>query len=85
MSKKIIKSGDTEVGKREFHSFKDPILFSESDIDKSKISNGVSSGENIYKYFIGYKDDDYEIKVPGIYGSRKILMKVYVRFFFIEV
>ena len=62
MSKKIIKSGDIEVGKREFHSFKDPILFSESDIDKLKISKRVSSGENIYKYFIAYKDDDYEIK-----------------------
>ena len=52
MSKRIIKSGDIEVGKREFHSFKDPILFSESDIDKLKISKRVSSGENIYKYLV---------------------------------
>ena len=26
----------------------------------------VSSGENHYIYFIGYKDNDYEIKISGI-------------------
>ena len=26
----------------------------------------VSSGENHYRYFIRYKDNDYEIKISGI-------------------
>ena len=30
------------------------------------MSNTVSSGKKIYKYFIGYKDDDHKIKSSHI-------------------
>lgn len=32
------------------------------DIDETVMSSKVSSGEENYKYFMGYKDDDYKIK-----------------------
>ena len=33
------------------------------DIDNILISNKISFGEKNYKYFIGYMDDDYKIKL----------------------
>ena len=32
----------------------------------------VSSGENHYRYFIGYKDNDYEIKIWGIMLPKQV-------------
>ena len=46
------------------------------DINRIKISNKISFDEENYKYFIGYKYDDYKIRpfyvsFQAIYGSRK--------------
>ena len=45
-------------------------------INRIKISNKISFDEENYKYFIGYKDDDYKIRpfylsFQAIYGPRK--------------
>ena len=37
-------------------------MIDDVDIDNIFISNKVSFGKKGYKYFIGYKDDDYNIK-----------------------
>ena len=48
------------------HHRKNLILFEYLDIVNITISSKVSSGENHYIYLIGYKDNDYEIKISGI-------------------
>ena len=62
MSKEIIAFGNIEIEKRKFYHRKNLILLGDVDINNIPISNMVSSGEKMYKYFIGYKDDDYKIK-----------------------
>ena len=37
-------------------------MLEDVDVDNILISSMVSSGEKHYKYFTGYKDDDYKIK-----------------------
>ena len=54
------------IEKRKCHHRKNLILFEYLDIVNITISSKVSSGENHYIYFIGYKDNDYEIKISGI-------------------
>ena len=58
MNQEIITFDDTEIEKRNFHYKKNQILFDDADIDKMLIPVKVSSSEKIYKYFIGYKNDD---------------------------
>ena len=53
---KIIKSGDIETKKQEFHQHKEPILITNIDINKITVSNKILFGKNVFKYFIGYKD-----------------------------
>ena len=60
MSKEIITFGGIEIGKRKFHNYKNPFFFFK--VVDLLISNKISSGEKNYKFFIGYMDDDYEIK-----------------------
>ena len=57
MAKKVIKFGDTEIEKHEFHQHKNPILRNNIDINKIVVSNKVSFGKKGFKYSIGYKDD----------------------------
>ena len=38
-------------------------MLDDVDVDEILIPNKVSSSKRYYKYFISYKDDDYEIKV----------------------
>ena len=59
MSKEIIAFGNIEIEKGEFHCRKNIVSLEEVDIDNIQHS---LSGEKNYKYFIGYKDDDYKIK-----------------------
>ena len=44
MDKKVIKFGDTEIEKHEFHQHKSRILISNIDINKIAASNKVSFG-----------------------------------------
>ena len=47
---------------KKFYLYKSPIFVEGLDIDKTLVSNKISSGEKNYKYFIGYLCDDYKIK-----------------------
>ena len=60
MGKEIVAFGDIEIEKGKFNYRKNLILL--EDIKKIQVSNMVSIGGNIYKYFIGYEDDDHKIK-----------------------
>ena len=44
MDKKVVKIGDTEIEKHEFHQHKIPILINNIDINKIVASNKVSFG-----------------------------------------
>lgn len=54
--KETITFGNNEVEKRSFHQYKSPILINDLDISKIVVSNKVSFGKKVFKYFTGYKD-----------------------------
>ena len=56
LDRKVIKCGDTEIGKQKFRQYKSPILIKNIDINKIALSNKVSSIKKYFRYFIGYKD-----------------------------
>ena len=58
IEKLIIKFGDIEIEKQKCHQHKGPIPITNIDIKKIRplISNKVSFGKKVFKYFIGYKD-----------------------------
>ena len=60
--KNVTTFGDIEVEKRKFCHCKNLELLEYVDIDNIEVSSMVSSGEKNYNYFIGYKNDDYNIK-----------------------
>ena len=62
MGKEIITFGNVETEKRKFSHDKNHIFLKDVDIDNMQVSSMVSSGEENYKYFTGYIDDDYIIK-----------------------
>ena len=56
MVKAVIKFGDTEIEKQNFHQHKRPISMKSIDINKKVSSNKVPFGQKRFNYFIGYKD-----------------------------
>ena len=50
-----MKFGDIEIEKQKFHH-KRPVSMKNIDINKIVVSNKVSFGKKIFRYFIGYKD-----------------------------
>ena len=56
MEKTIIKFGDIEIKKQNFHQHKKPISIKHIDINKIVVSNKVSFSKKAFKYFIDYKD-----------------------------
>ena len=48
--------------KKKFYHHKSPIFLKDVDIEKVSVSNRISSGEKIYKYFIGYLYNDHKVK-----------------------
>lgn len=54
--------GDIGIGKYKFCDCKNPVLIDDADIYKILISKKVISGEEKYKYFTDYRDDDYKTK-----------------------
>ena len=58
MSKTNLNFGNIEVKKIAFHNSKYPINIEKVDIKKILMSNRVSHGKKVFKYFIYYKYDD---------------------------
>ena len=77
---KIIKSGDIETKKQEFHQHKEPILITNIDINKITVSNKVSFGKKRFKYLISYiyakTIRSLYIFLPKMTAYRKDLMKL---------
>ena len=62
MNKQVLTIWDIKFVKRKFTN-KKCILMDNANIDKILIFNKVSLGKKIYKYFIGYKDDDHKLSL----------------------
>ena len=56
IEKTITKFGDTEITKHQFQQYKRTISIKNIDINKIVISNKVSFGKKVFKYFIDYID-----------------------------
>ena len=50
---KVLTFGNIEIEKNEFYCHKSLIFLKDVGIEKVLVSNKISSGEKIYKYFIG--------------------------------
>ena len=61
---KIVKFGDIETRKQNFHQHKELISIKNIDINKIIISNKISFGKNGFRYFIGYQND---LKIRPLY------------------
>ena len=57
MSKITLKIDSTEVNKKEFHAFKQPIALSLVNVNQIVVSDKFEHSDKGFKYFIGYKDD----------------------------
>lgn len=51
---------DIEIEKRKLQRYKYPCFLEDIDIDNIWISNKVFSGEENYRYFIGYADGEVD-------------------------
>ena len=60
MNTEILIFCEIRIDELKFHYSKNSVLTNHVGIDKSLICN-VSQAKESYKYFIGYKDDDYSI------------------------
>ena len=54
MGKDVLTFGGNEIEKNKFYYHKSPILLKDVDIEKVLVSKKIFSGEESYKYFIGY-------------------------------
>ena len=52
LDKKIIKFGDTEIERHNFHLHNSPILINNIDINKILVPNKVSYGKNGFKVLL---------------------------------
>ena len=57
MSKKFIKTDDTEIEEYKFHQYKGPISINNIDINKIVVFDKFTFGKQDFKYFISYKDN----------------------------
>ena len=58
LSSQNIKSGDTEVDKKEFYSTKQATLLDSIDLSKIVVSNKWKINDTTYKYFCRYLNND---------------------------
>ena len=58
MSENRLKFENIKLGKRKFHNCKQPIDLDLVNIDQLVISDKVKHGDNGFKHFIGYKEDE---------------------------
>ena len=56
MDQNIIKFGDTEIEKQNFHQHKSTILINNLDINRILVYDKIFFIKNSFKCFIGYKD-----------------------------
>ena len=58
MSENRLKFENIKLDKRKFHNCKQPIDLDLVNIDQLVISDKVKHGDNGFKHFIGYKEDE---------------------------
>ena len=56
MIEKTLKFGNTEVNKKEFDNSKEPIDLNLVNVDQIVISDKFKHSDDVFKYFIGYKE-----------------------------
>ena len=56
MDKKIIKFDDTNIEIYKYHQQRGPTLIDNIDVRKIGLSNKISFGKKLFKYFISYKE-----------------------------
>ena len=49
----MLTFGDIDIEKNKFYRHESPTFLEDVDIEKVAVSNKISSGEKIYKYFTG--------------------------------
>ena len=55
MDKKIIKFDDTEIERYKFHHYKRPISINDINVNKTVVSNKISSGKMILNNLLAIK------------------------------
>ena len=58
MSETTLKFNNIKINKKEFHKSKQVIDLDSVTIDKIVVSDKLKHGEEGYKYFIGYQEDE---------------------------
>ena len=76
MDKKIVKFDDTEIEEYQFHQYKSPISINNIDINKILLSYKFPFGKQVFKYFIGYKNNK-EIRPLCIFFPEMSMYKRY--------
>ena len=56
MSEKTLKVDNNRLNKKEFHKSKQPINFGLVNVDQIVISDKFKHSDDVFKYFIGYKE-----------------------------
>ena len=59
MSEKTLTFSNIKINKKEFHKFKQAIDIDSVTVDKIVLSDKFRHSEEGYKYFIGYKKDEF--------------------------
>ena len=80
MSEKTLKFSNIKINKKDFHKSKQVIDLDSVTTDKIVVSNKSRHREEGYKYFIGYKEDEFVrplcIILPQMNGYINILKMV---------
>ena len=58
MSEKTLKFNNIRVNKKEFHKSKQPIDLMSVNVDQIVISKKIKHGDEAFKYFIDYQEDE---------------------------
>ena len=58
MSEKTLKFNNIRVNEKEFHKSKQPIDLELVTVDQIVVSDKFKHGDNGFKYFIGYEEDE---------------------------
>ena len=58
MSEKTVKFNNIKINKKEFHKSKQAIDLDSVDTDKIVVSDRFRHSEKVFKYFIGYQENE---------------------------
>ena len=75
MNETTLKFSNIKINKKEFHKSKQAIDLDSVTTDKIVVSDKFRDSEKVYKYFIGYKED--EIIRPLCITSNEWLHKIF--------